>query len=274
MAIEVMVALTAIWAGRVAWQVSRQPLAAREEQPVRAPQWMMLGLLGAATLMGTLCLGPLVSRLADATNMASLHLPTRLALVRSAAMGPAPLAAVALAFAVRSLQRRSRPARLASAVSIEEAPASGPALVRRAQALRLMLEKRILEQMSGLVTHTVVDGARLVHGAVEQNGLESILRRIVEIVVGGSTLIHRAVERRGLEGLLEHTVRIVMAGARLMHGNVEQDGFEDLPRRTQQAVLTLSRRLQQWHPGRLRRNLLWVAASLALVVLALMLHGW
>ena len=182
--------------------------------------------------------------------------------------------AIALAFSLHWLQGRSRPSRLASTEAIEEAPDSGPGLVRRARALRFVVEKRILEQMSGLVTHAVVGGARLIHGAVEQNGLESILRRIVQIVVGGSRLIHHAVERRGLEGLLQHTVQIVVVGARLMHGSVEQDGFEDLPRLAQKVVLAVSRRLQRWHPGRLRRNLLWVAASLALVILALMLHGW
>ena len=224
--------------------------------------------------MGALWFGPLAGRLAVAADMAPLQLPTRLALVRYAAIGPAPLAAIALAFAVQWLQQRSRPARLASAVLIEETPDSGPGLVRRARALRLTIEKRILEQMSGLVTHAVVGGAQFIHGAVEQEGLESILRRIVQIVVGGSRLIHRAVERRGLEGLVQHTVQIVVAGARLMHGNVEQEGFEDLPRLTQKVVLAVSQRLQRWHPGRLRRNLLWVAASLAVVIMALMLHGW
>jgi hypothetical protein len=54
-------------------------------------------------------------------------------------------------------------------------------------------------------------------------------------------------EQRGLEGLLRWTVRAVMAG---------------------------SRWLQRRHTGRLRRNLIWVAASLVLAVLGLIVYVW
>mgnify|MGYP000138425703 CR=1 FL=1 len=62
-----------------------------------------------------------------------------------------------------------------------------------------------------------------------------------------------------------------MKGARVTRRVVEQEGLEGLLRRAVRTALVLSRGLQRWHTGRLRRNLLWVAASLVLAVLALVL---
>jgi len=273
-AVGVMVALTAIWAGRAAWQLSVAQTAPQEARAVSRTRWMTLGLLGAGTLIGVLCSGPMIHYLASAAGLALGELPTVVALGRFAASVPVLVAAAGLALAVQWLQQRSRAGRLVSAVLVDEAHDAGEGLVRPAQALRAVVETKILEQMSALVARTVAGGAQLVHGAVERNGLESILRRIVQIVVDGAQLIHRVVEQGGLEGILYRSVQVVVGGARLVHGTVEQAGFDGMPRRTQRIVLAVSRRLQRWHLGRLRRNLLWVAASLALVILILMLGGW
>ena len=89
--------------------------------------------------------------------------------------------------------------------------------------------------------------ARVLHGVVEENILDRGTVLVARTVVNGAHLIHRTVEREGLEGV---------------------------PLRTARTVLALSRWLQRRHTGRLRRNLLWVAASLALVMLVVMLRGW
>ena len=88
--------------------------------------------------------------------------------------------------------------------------------------------------------------AQVLHAVVEVGILEQIVALVVRAVVDGARVTYRVVEHEGLEGLLRCAVR---------------------------AVLVLGRGLQRWHTGRLRRNLLWVAVSLALAVLALMLHG-
>jgi hypothetical protein len=65
-------------------------------------------------------------------------------------------------------------------------------------------------------------------------------------------------------------VRVVVDEARVTYRVVEHEGLEGFPRHSVQAVLALGRGLQRWHTGRLRRNLLWVAVSLALVALTLL----
>jgi hypothetical protein len=55
---------------------------------------------------------------------------------------------------------------------------------------------------------------------------------------------------------------------------VEQQGLENLLRGVIQAALNLSRAMQRWHTGQLRRNLLWVLVALAVAMLALVAWGW
>jgi len=96
----------------------------------------------------------------------------------------------------------------------------------------------------------------------------------VRAVVDGARVTHRVVEHKGLEGLLRRSVQVVVDGARVTYRVVEHKGLEGLLRRVVRAVLVLSRGLQRRHTGRLRRNLLWVAVSLTLAVLALVLYDW
>jgi len=109
---------------------------------------------------------------------------------------------------------------------------------------------------------------------IEVGIAEQIVALFVRAVVDGARVTHRVVEHKGLEGLLRRSVQVVVDGARVTYRVVEQDSLEGLLRRVVQAVLVLSRGLQRRHTGRLRRNLLWVAVSLTLAVLALVLYDW
>lgn len=129
---------------------------------------------------------------------------------------------------------------------VEEAYDLEEGLARAAQVLRAVVEVGIAERIVGLVVRAVVSGAR-VAWTVEHKGLEEITSRSARAVVDGALVAHRVVEREGLEGLLQRAVCIVVA---------------------------LSRVLQRWHTGRLRRNLLWVPIALALAVLTLVVYGW
>jgi NADH-quinone oxidoreductase subunit L len=93
----------------------------------------------------------------------------------------------------------------------------------------------------------LAQAARALKAVVEVGIAERLVALTVQTVVGGAHFVHRVVEREGLEGfLLRRSVRVVLA---------------------------LSRALQRWHTGRLRRNLLWVPIALGLAVLALVLYG-
>ena len=119
-------------------------------------------------------------------------------------------------------------------------------MARAAQVLRAVVEVGIAERIVALVVRAVVSGAR-VAWAVEHKGLEGFTSRAARAVMNGAHAAHRTVEQEGLEGTLRCAVRILMA---------------------------LSRVLQRWHTGRLRRNLLWIPIALALAVLALVVVGW
>ena len=207
---------------------------------------MTVGLLGIGVLAGGLAFGPLTQHLAAASRMTLPAIPTLPALLRYAATAPALLVVMALVLAVWWLQRRPGLGPLASAQPAEEVYNLEEGLVRTAQALHAVVEVGILEQIVALTVRAVVDGARV---------------------------IYRVVERDGLESLLRGSARVVMDEARVTYRVVEHEELEGFPRRSVQAVLALGRGLQRWHTGRLRRNLLWVVASLALAVLTLVLYG-
>ena len=244
---EAAVALTGVWAARAAWRLLRPLPGVARGPPVHWTQWITVGLLGAGVLAGGVAFGPLARHLAAASRMALPAIPTLPALLRYAATAPALLVVMVLMLAVWRLQRRSRLGLLVLAEPTEEVYDLEEGLARAAQVLHAVIEVGIAEQIVALVVRAVVDGARLTHGVVEHKGLEGLLSRSVQAVVGGAHVTYRVVEQEGLEGLL---------------------------RRVVPAVLVLSRGLQRWHTGRLRRNLLWVAVSLVLAVLALVLYGW
>jgi len=272
---EAAVALTGVWAASAAWRLLSDPKGLGKplgSSEVHWTQWMTVGLLGIGVLTGGLALGPLTRHLAAASRVALPAMPTLLVLLRYAATAPALLVVMALVMAVWRLQRRSRLGPLVSAQPAEEAYNLEEGLTRTAQMLHAVIEVGILEQIVALTVRAVVDGARITYHVVERDGLEGFLRGSVRIVMDGARLTYRVVERDGLEGLPRGSARVVVDEARVTYRVVEHEGLEGFPRHSVQAVLALGRGLQRWHTGRLRRNLLWVAASLALVVLTLVLY--
>ena len=248
---EAAVALTTVWAARAAWQLLSDP-AGFPNKPLRSSevhwrQWATIGLLGGGALAGGLAFGPLARHLAAAGRVALPAMPALPALLRYAATAPALLVVLALVLAVWRLQRRLRWGPLVTAQPAEEAHDLQEGLARAAQVLHAVIEVGIAEQIVALAVRAVVDGARVTHRLVEHKGLDGLLHRSVRTVVDGARVTLRLVEHRGLDGLLHRSVR---------------------------SVLVLSRGLQRWHTGRLQRNLLWVAVSLALAVLALVLYSW
>ena len=251
---EAAVALTGVWAAYTAWHLSR-PVGARNQVFRKKPgffsgaavhwtQWMVVGLLGAGVLAGGLAFGPLTRHLAAASRMALPAVPTLPALLRYAVTAPALLVVMALVLAVWRFQRRSGLGPLVSAQPAEEVYDLEEGLARAAQVLHAVVEVGIAEQIIALAVRTVVHGARAAW-TVEHTGLEGIMSRSVRAVVDGASVAYRVVEHEGLEGFLRRAVR---------------------------TALVLGRGLQRWHTGQLRRNLLWVAVSLALVVLTLVLY--
>ncbi len=274
---EAAVALTTVWAARAAWRLLSDP--AGFPKPLRSSevhwrQWVAIGLLGGGALAGGLAFGPLARRLAAAGRVALPAMPTLAALLRYAVTAPALLVVLALVLAVWRLQRRLRWGPLVTAQPAEEAHDLQEGLARAAQVLHAVIEVGIAEQIVALTVRAVVDGARVTHRLVEHKGLDGLLHHSVRAVVDGARVTLRLVEHRGLDGLLHRSVRAVVDGASVTHRLVEHKGLDGLLRRSVRSVLVLSRGLQRWHTGRLQRNLLWVAVSLALALLALVLYGW
>ncbi|MDY7077145.1 MAG: proton-conducting transporter membrane subunit [Chloroflexota bacterium] len=279
---EAAVALTTVWAASAAWRLFN-PVGARSQVLKKKPGffseagvhwtlWMVMGLLGGGVLAGGLAFGPLAHHLATASHLALPSVPTLLALLRYAATAPALLVMIALVLAVWWFQRRSGLRPLIPAQPAEEVYGLEDGLARVAHVLHAVIEVGILEQIVALAVRSVVGGARLTYRVVEREGLEGLLRSSVRVVMDGARLTYRIVEREGLEGLLRSSMRVVVDEARLTYSVVEHKELEGFPRRSVQAVLALGRGLQRWHTGRLRRNLLWVAVSLALVMLTLVLY--
>jgi len=244
---EAAVALTGVWAARAAWRLSR-PLSEVARGPaVHWIQWMTAGLLGSGVLAGGLAFGPLARHLAAAGRMVLPAMVTVPRLLHYAVSAPALLAVMVLVLAVWQLQRRSRLGALVLAQPADEIYDLEEGLARAAQVLHAVVEVGIAEQIVALAVRAVVDGARVTYRVGEHQGLEGLLRGSVRVVVDGAHVTYRVVEQGSLEGLLQRAVGSAMA---------------------------LGRGLQRWHTGRLRRNLLWVALSLALAVLALVLYSW
>jgi NADH:ubiquinone oxidoreductase subunit 5 (subunit L)/multisubunit Na+/H+ antiporter MnhA subunit len=244
---EAAVALTGAWAARAAYRLSRTPPADTEGPAVHWTQWMTTGVLGVGVVATAPAFGSLTRHLAAANRMALPATPTLPGLLRYAVSAPALLVVTALVLAVWRLQWRLRLSPLVSAEPGEEVLDLEEGLARAAQVLHAVVEVGIAEQIVALVVRAVVDGARFTYRVGEHKGLEGLLRGSVRVVVDGAHVTYRVVEQGSLEGLLRRAVGSAMA---------------------------LGRGLQRWHTGRLRRNLLWVAVSLGLAVLALVLHGW
>ena len=157
---------------------------------------------------------------------------------------PALLAAVALTLVLWQLRRWSAPTPIPQKAD-REAWDSEKGLARIAEALHAAIEVTILERIIAWIRRTVANSARIVW-IVEHGMLEGIVDRSVQAVMDSATVAYRAIEQEGLEGIL---------------------------RRAVSGALALGRRMQHWHTGRLRRNLLWVPVALALAIAVLVIAG-
>jgi len=242
---QAAVALTAVWAVGTAWRLPRPLPVVREEAGVHWTRWVVIGLLGSVVLSGGLGFGPLFRYLASAGRLMAPTLPPFVAYLRYAATAPALLAVLVLSLAAWRLQRRTGQVRSLAAQSVGDAYDLEEGLIRAAQVLHSVVEVGIADRIVALTVRAVVKGA---HAAwtVEHRGLEGLTNRTARAVVNGAVAAHRAVEHGGLEGLLRAAVR---------------------------TVRMLSRVVQRWHTGQLRRNLLWVPIVLTLAVLGLVMLG-
>ncbi|MBN1811325.1 MAG: hypothetical protein JXA14_05785 [Anaerolineae bacterium] len=202
---------------------------------------MATGLLSGTILAGGLAFGPLVRFVANVTHTPPLATPTLQTLTTSL---PALLVAVALTIVLHQLRHWSILAPISQRAD-RGAWDSEKGLARVAETLHSVIEVTILEQTIAWIKRAVTHSARIVW-IVEHGVLEGMIDRSVQAVIDGAGIAHRAIEQEGLEGIL---------------------------RRAVSAALALGRRLQQWHTGQLRRNLLWVPVALALAILTLVIAG-
>ena len=241
---EAAVAMIGIWMARTVWHMFRSRLRVGGETPVHWTQWGTVGLLGGGLWVGGLALRQTWPAAVGYVDLPVL--PSFLDLLRYVVTSPALLTVIVLAVTASWLQKRWKGWAFAGATdSIDGARNLEEGITRAAQTLRAVVEVGIAERIVALVVGAVVGGAR-VAWLVEHKGLDDLVSRATRAVVGGARVGYRVVEQEGLEGLLHRGVR---------------------------AVLALSRTLQRWHTGRLRRNLLWVPISLVLAVLALV-YAW
>ena len=243
---DVAVALIIVWVVRTAGLLYRPVAAAGGRLTVHWTQWVVLGPLGSGVLAGGLAFGSLVQLLAGIAHVALPTSPTLPALLRHAATTPAVLAVLVVGLIAWRLQTRSGQRSLIEAGAVEEGYSLQEGLARAAQALRAVVEVGTAERVVSLIVRAVLVGAR-VAWALEHRGLEGLTSRGGRAAVQGALVLYRVVEQESLEGLLRRGVR---------------------------AVLMLSRVMQRWHRGQLRRNLAWVPVALALALLVLVMWGW
>jgi formate hydrogenlyase subunit 3/multisubunit Na+/H+ antiporter MnhD subunit len=208
---------------------------------LRKARWAVIGLLSVIILIGGLAFGPLVCFAIDVTHTTPLATPTLQTLTTSL---PALLVAVTLTVVLWQLRRRSISMPVPQKAD-RETWDSEKGLARIAEALHAVIEITILERIISWIKRTVTGSARVIW----------------------------IVEHRVLEGLIDRAARAVMDSANIAYRTIEQEGLEGILRRAVSGALALGRRIQRWHTGRLRRNLLWVPVALALAIIALIVYG-
>jgi NADH:ubiquinone oxidoreductase subunit 5 (subunit L)/multisubunit Na+/H+ antiporter MnhA subunit len=234
---------------------------------LRKVQWAALILLSAIVLIGGLAFGPLVRFTADVTHTTTPATPTLQTLTTSL---PALLAAGVLTVALWQLRRRPILAAILQKTD-RDMWDSEKGLARIAGTLRTVIEVTILERTVAWIKHAVTDSARIVW-IVEHGVLEGTLTWTKRAVTDGAKIVW-IVEHGVLEGVIDRSVQAVIDGAGIAYSTIEQEGLEGILRRAVSAALALGRRMQRWHTGRLRRNLLWVPVALALAILTLIIAG-
>jgi NADH:ubiquinone oxidoreductase subunit 5 (subunit L)/multisubunit Na+/H+ antiporter MnhA subunit len=257
---EFAVALIGIWAARVTWQLwqgQRIPAHPGAGMRVHWTRWASVAMLGGGVLAGGLTFGALARNLATIGHSSLLAFPTPLLVLRYVATTPAFLIALVVTLATWRLRWR-----------LHRAPL-GPSEGRIPTGLRSAGLRDAGQAFS--LEEGLTRAAQILSAVVETGIQERIIGGAVRAVLGGARTTRRLVEKRILEGTMNWIAQTAVGGGQLAYRVLEQDGLEGLLRRTVRTVLAASRWMQHQHTGRLRRNLLWVTASLVLVVLALVL---
>jgi len=144
--------------------------------------------------------------------------------------------------------------------------------------LRLLLWAMIPAPATPAPRRALFDGwdrvAQAVRDQVEINVLDLSITWMAQSVVGAARFLHRTVEINVLERSITWMTQSVVGAARFLHRTVEQDGLDAALRLMVQGTWHFSRWLQQRHTGRLRVNLTWIALTLVLAIVTLVVRGW
>jgi hypothetical protein len=155
-----------------------------------------------------------------------------------------------------------------------------PALVlergiqRAARAAHTIVEAGALTGALTAIAQGIAGAAQWAHRWIEGEFLEEAARRIARTTIDGGRLTHRWIEGSSQVGFPDSNEETEAESRQTASRSPDPAGLEGLMGRVVHAVLASSRWLQRRHTGRLRRNLIWVAASLALAILALILYVW
>jgi hypothetical protein len=226
--------------------------------------WAAVVLCGAL-LAAIVVLEPLLDRLAAASHTALPAALSPVALLSYVAAAPALWLGLPLALLAWWLGWRIPAPRLGEG----RGPVNGLALVGRGP--RDAIEISVLERTATYASQAAVRAAEWQRRWVEQGILERGVDYVVRATVRVAEWQRRWVEQGVLESGVDYAVRATVGAAGWAWRWVELGGIETLPRRSAEAALAMARALQRRHTGRLRRNLLWVVASVLLAVLVVFL---
>jgi hypothetical protein len=242
------VGLVGAWAALSTVRAWRDAPSETPRAPAAVRGWTVAVLLACGFVAALLWRRPLLDHLARAAHGDPFALPTPAGAVGALATGPAGWVAFVLALRIERLAFRDL--------------LPGVARKRPEVDLPLALERGL--QSSAKAVHTVVEAGIL--GRTLGGSTQGVLE--------AAQLSHRWIEGVVLHGATEQIAQSAADGGRLAYEMMEQGGLEGLLRRTVDAVMAASRWLQRRHTGRLRRNLIWVVASLLLAALGLVLSVW
>jgi hypothetical protein len=269
-AARIALAVADLWRGGAAERVLNRPA------PAATRSWIVLSLLGGGLLAALFGRAPLLDHLAHAAHGPSFELPGLGEALRFLVTSPTALLFFALALWVRRRARKGELwPRLASASEKQT-----PALVlerciqRAARAAHTVVEAGALTGALTAIARGIAGAAQLAHHWIEGEFLEEAARQIARTTIDGSRLTHRWIEGSSSVGPPDSDQETEAESRQTVSLSPDAVGLEGLMGRVVHAVLASSRWLQRRHTGRLRRNLIWVAASLALAILALILYVW
>jgi hypothetical protein len=261
--------LIAAWVAVTTVELWRGAAAEGDRRFPAFRRWAVISLLALGLAAATLWRAPLLDHLAHASHGPAYPLPGALSALRFLATSPALWIALALGLWARWRAEQSRrgSSRRRDGFWRRREPDPARALERgiRQSALALLagVEAGILHGALVAITKGLVGAARLAQRWIEGVVLEGATRQIAQTATDGGRLAYRWIEGADQQGT---TRRIAQTAA--------EGGLEGLLRRVVRAVLSASRWLQRRHTGRLRRNLVWVAASLVLALLAIIVFVW